>query len=230
MRKLIDPASLPAAIDGLIIKRGSVTAARYAEKVEDQARKTGKKIVEEANQQRNQLLEQAKAEGYLFGLDIFIKQMITSLDSYQNAYEEIIKLAKLTLIEQLEQSFTSDTLLAPLLQEFSAQYVNEKQVTLFLPQKLEKVLSEDINHLNKNIQVTWTDGTTISLEIGSEILTFNAENYSKNLYRTTDNIVYRSERYKKFSMLKEHALQQAKQLLEETLLASPSTKTADHPE
>ncbi len=217
MRKSLDPEALPAPIDNLIIKRGSVTAARYAIRVENQARGLSRKIVEEAEQTKHTLLEQAKTEGYLLGLDLFIQQMVAALDTYQNAYEDMVALAKSTLTKQLEQSFTSDALLLPLLKTFSDRYVDAPQIGMFLPKKLENILSDDIKSLNKNIQVTWTDGTTISLEIGNEILTFNAEHYSKNLYRSADPVIYRSDRYKKFAMLKENALQQAIQRLDEKL-------------
>ncbi len=226
MLKSLNPDSLPAAIDNLIIKRNSVTAARYAERVEAEARNLSKNIIEEADNAKEALLEQAKAEGYLLGLDTFIQHMLTTLDTYQRVYEDMLAFAKTTLTEQLTQALTSDALLGPLLKAFSEQYADANHICIFLPRKLEKILSDDINALNKNIQITWTEGTTVSIEIGSEIMTFSAENYSRNLYRTADNIIYRSERYKKFSMLKEHALQQARQLVDDKLLtlsSSPST-------
>ncbi len=230
MRKSLDPGMLPPAIDGLIIKHGSVTAARYATRVEAQARKRSKQLVEAAEQKKQTLLDDAKAEGYLFGLDFFIQHMITTIDGYQRAFESIVALAKSTLIGQLEQSFTSETLLRPLLKEFSEHYVNEKQVHLFLPQKLEKTVSEEIKDLSKNIQVTWTDETIISVEIGSEILTFNAENYSKNLYRAADNIVYRSKRYKQFSAMKDNALQFARELLQDKSAQLAAVPSIQNPE
>ncbi|AJI94447.1 hypothetical protein BD65_2659 [Yersinia ruckeri] len=169
-----------AAQEKVLIKNSVIKADDYHRRIISYAKKEAKLYFQQACNDGDHIKTQSQQQGYESGIRLFLNDLISSLNHYQQTYHLTVSETENRLKQKLVEIFSDPRTVEIVAEHFVNMNTPHSALEIYVPNKYyEKVESKFKN--NEKIKIEKSHRQYILLKTGDKIINFNPDSNSNQV-------------------------------------------------